>query len=477
MSKRNKGREKKAMSQAKNEAVGLPDIQSPMKSSGYKIISWGLAVILILTLAVVFAEPQKGGDLWWQMVYGRYMLENHTLIPDHTIYSWSPTDGSHIYCAWIAEIALYLLYQTGGLPVLFVLRYLCFLLFVFLLWLHARRNKVASHPLTWLVCLIGLLMSVVAAIIKPGMFTFVLMTLTVSTWWRIKVSDEKAWQYCYVIPIIMLIWVNTHGGFVFGVFFLVLIGIGELLNRLLSSEEGLSPTVRKHLYIGLAFSGLAIFVTPYGWNYPAQLFIGFFLGGTDVAELRTVSAYLNIFNPTASYFHFVHYLILAGLTLLMLHIRKKMKRLDWTLILTNLAFGWMFCQFLRTTFYFAPIFAFSSVTLLSQFPAVFFPRKKWIIRLLNAVVIGLFLLIAGRACFDHIIRPIGPFWWGFGMSTQSPVEEAEFIKRYLPEYDKVGNDYDTGGYLIWALWPEAKIFIDPRFFHSGNGIANICGFL
>jgi hypothetical protein len=42
-----------------------------------------------------------------------------------------------------------------------------------------------------------------------------------------------------------------------------------------------------------------------------------------------------------------------------------------------------------------------------------------------------------------------------------PVEEVELIKKYkLPP--PLFNDYLSGGYMIWALYPDYKVFIDSR---------------
>jgi hypothetical protein len=51
----------------------------------------------------------------------------------------------------------------------------------------------------------------------------------------------------------------------------------------------------------------------------------------------------------------------------------------------------------------------------------------------------------------------------FGMNLQEtvPVEEVELIKKHkLPP--PLFNDYVSGGYMIWALYPEYKVFIDSR---------------
>ena len=235
-----------------------------------------LGILVLLTLAVRFAEPLKDGDLWWQMAYGRYLIENRTLIPDHTVFSWTPAAGGHIYCAWFAEVVLYLLYLAGGLPVLFALRYLCLLVFIVLVVLYARKQNVATHPLTWLVCLVGLLMSQTGAFVKPELFSYTLMTLTVWTWWRIRAGGNRAKLYCYLLPCLLLIWVNSHGGFVFGAVFLGLLGLGEIVNILCGSEAALDPRIRKHFFISLILCALVLLITPYGYHYPAQLVLGVF---------------------------------------------------------------------------------------------------------------------------------------------------------------------------------------------------------
>ena len=220
---------------------------------------WALGLLVLLTLAIRYAEPVRDGDLWWQMAYGRYLIEHRTLVVDHTGFTWTPAENPTIYCAWFAEIFLYLLYAAGDLPVLFAFRYACLLLFVLAVWCQARRLGVARHPLTWLICLLGVLMSQNAAYIKPEIFSYVYMTLTVLTWLRIKSEGEKARRTCYLFPVLMLLWVNSHGGFIFGAVFLLIMGLGEGLNVLLSPEEALPPSVRRHFLFSLFLSGLTPF--------------------------------------------------------------------------------------------------------------------------------------------------------------------------------------------------------------------------
>jgi hypothetical protein len=423
---------------------------------------WSLGVLVLLTLGIRFAEPVRDGDLWWQMAYGRYLIEHHTLIPDHTVFTWTPADGSAIYCAWLSEIFLYLLYQAGGLPALFAFRYLCLLIFVLAVWLQARRLDVAGHPMTWLICLLGVLMSQSAGYIKPEIFSYVFMTITVLIWWHIKACGKTAWRDCYLFPVLMVFWVNSHGGFIFGAAFLFVMGLGEALNGSFSQSEAFPPGVRRHLFIGLFLSGLAIFVTPYGWRYPAYLIPS--LLGKTAEGLRVVRAYVSTLDPSVAHYHYRSYLFLAALILLGLMWHKlKRRRLDWALILTNLTFAFLYTRFLRTTYYWAPIFCLSAVHLLAYRATWSWPKgRAAAFGLGGAVAVGC-VLLGARASFDAVCRPYGPRWFGFGVSYQNPVEEAAFIRTNFSA-SRLGNDYSGGGYLLWALWPDMKVFMDPRKF-------------
>ena len=231
-----------------------------------------LALISLATLAFRYAQPVRDGDLWWHLVYGRYFLENRTIVADHTLFSWTPSTNDTIYCTWLPDIFLYLLHQWAGLPGLFAFCYACFLLLLAACILFARKLKIASHPVVWLIALTAILMSYTAAFLKPEIISFVLMTLTVWCWFHLRANGEKGWGWSYLFPIIMLVWVNSHGGFVFGAAFLVLAASGEVLNTWFSHGNKLPPVCRRHLARALFLTAVTPFLTPYGASYPAQLF-------------------------------------------------------------------------------------------------------------------------------------------------------------------------------------------------------------
>ncbi len=433
------------------------------KNEWHRLWPWLLGILVLVTLGIRYAEPVRDGDLWWQMAYGRYLIEYRTLVPDHTAFTWTPAESPTIYCAWLSEIFLYLLHAAGGLPVLFAFRYACLLVFVLAVWFLARRQGVAGHPLTWLICLLGVLMSQNAAYIKPEIFSYVFMTLTVLTWLRIKSDAGKARRTCYLFPLLMLLWVNSHGGFIFGAVFLFVIGFGEALNLLLSPEAAVPSSVRPHFFAALVLSGLSIFATPYGWRYPGYLFSSLLMDSKE-GYFKPIEAYMSTLDPRAAHFHYTSYLVVAGLILLCLMAHgAKRRRPDYAILLANLAFACLFTRFLRATYFWAPVFSLSAVHLLALGPKGFRPEGRVPALALGGVVLLVCLFFGARAALDAVCKPYGSRWFGFGISYQNPVEEAGFIRDHLAPY-RLGNDYGSGGYLLWALGPEKKVMIDPRQF-------------
>lgn len=428
---------------------------------------WGwaatLATITLVTLAFRYALPVRDGDLWFHMLYGKYFLAHKTLIADHTIFSWTPTTNKTIYCTWLPDIFLYLLHKATGLPGIFAFRYLCMFVPVLGCFFYARKLRIATNPLTWLICLLAVIISYTAAFEKPEVLSFVFMTLLAWNWWYIRSSGEEAWKSCYLFPCIMLVWVNTHGGFVFGAVFLILIWLGEICNTWLSPQNTLSPKVRKHLTIALFIAALTPLLNPYGYRYPFQLFF----------DLQPTEANRNYNNKIASYDSpFVEadtYLLTLGantaIILLLLLYLRNFKKTEWSSLLTNLVFVFLYTYYLRTTFYWVPIFLFSGLQLLS-FAPLLSPKWKYnqpFSRVFPALITITGLLLAGTSLYKSYFQSEKFLWMGFGVGDNSPVYEAEYIKKYFP-HARIGNTYDQGAYLLWKLWPENTVFFDARHF-------------
>jgi hypothetical protein len=439
---------------------------------GNKIITFGktvgpyvLAGIVLVTIAVTCAEPVKDGDFFWQMEYGRQMLVHRTLVPDHTLYSWTPATNSIIYCAWLGEMALYLMYKAGGLPLVFAFKYGCVLALLLTVWGLAVKLGQGKKVITFFVLLLVLLANHGATHLKPEIMSMVLMGLVGGLYFSAKASLWKKWETkaFLLFPLIFLVWVNTHGVFIFGLVLLGCITFGEILNFILKHKTALSKKSMGHLLTGAILSVMATLANPYGINYHVTLYHSYF---SPIKGLRlgTVAAYTPSFDPRASGLHYAQFFLLMGIVLLFflaLFIWKK-RSWDWAIIIPNLVLAWAATWYLRTFFYW-PAFWGMSIIYFMYILDTHLPEVPAARHILNGLLVACLLFLAYRANYDSMYRQPSPRWCGFGIGYLSPVEASAFLKKYHPG-KRLYNSYDIGGYLIHDLYPEYKVFCDPRQF-------------
>ena len=121
-----------------------------------RVYKTGLGVMLMALFAVIlvrYAEPILDGDVFWHLAYAQQMLEHHTLVPNPTLYSWTPVNNQLIYCAWLSELALLGIWKVFGLSGLFVMRYLVIAAIAGFFWSTIRRAQFNVSPAALLVIL------------------------------------------------------------------------------------------------------------------------------------------------------------------------------------------------------------------------------------------------------------------------------------------------------------------------------------
>lgn len=448
------------MSTAKRAAAGRV-AQSPASPAAWSPW-WAAAGVAILTvcIALLCAKPVGDSDLWYHMAYGRQMLETGTLRLDHTTFSWTPTENAIIYCAWVAQLLFLALYEALGLGALFATRYLVFAAaFAAMAWL-AWRMRVVAHPLVWLVATLTLLMSSGAFFLKPQLLSFGLMTALVVVCAWIRHRGDDAAPLVIALPVLMLIWVNTHGGFVVGLAYLAAFGLGEAVNLVASPSQALSPFMRKRLAIAAVACVAVAALTPYGLAYPRQ----FFTVELSALDLSAVRDYDSIFAAAQRPLRYVEYGAGAAAIVGLLVVARLVRgSLDWSLVAANVLFAGMYAYYVRLTFFWAPIVLVSVIVLLADGPAWLWPatnqRRRW----LGALATIATLALGGHAVRADAATPVVGSWRGFGNGYWNPEAEAEYLAQHFP-VETLGNDYNSGGYLLWRLGPKTKVFIDARYF-------------
>ncbi len=424
-----------------------------------------LSAVLLITAAITYATPIKDGDFFWHSAYGRYMVENKTLIPDHAIFSWTSADGSTIKNNWIPDILLYLMLRFGGLPLVFAFKYACFLFIAILIILFVRICGQEISPFHLLIICIVLLSTPIASFIKPEIFSLVYFSILFFLYFILKSSavDYRNKKYYILFPILFAMWVNSHEVVLFGLATFFLILVGEFMNYLFRTIAASNPRFVKYLGIAVLASACTFFLNPYGFRYPLNLITFIIAPGAD--DLSTILSYQSIFYSGFSKFHFFEFWLsmVVIFVLLTSYLWYKKKEADLALILPNLFLGTLFLLYIRTTFYWPVFWVLTTVYQLSRIDKTFLPLSEKLKPILTTAICLLIVLFSFRAVDDAVRSPKMGQWFGFGGGYSNPVQEADFILQHKPE-GRIYNSYITGGYLIWRLYPDYKVFMDSRYF-------------
>jgi hypothetical protein len=96
--------------------AAIADVAATRRHGGAFVLAgawriWLPVLVLVVVIGLRFAEPLQDGDLFWHMAYARQMLAHGTLRLDHAAFSWMPAQTDMIYCAWLAELILYALWE------------------------------------------------------------------------------------------------------------------------------------------------------------------------------------------------------------------------------------------------------------------------------------------------------------------------------------------------------------------------------
>lgn len=138
----------------------------------------------------------------------------------------------------------------------------------------AGRPLPLSPPVLAVIFIATLGTAPVMVNLKPEMFSVALTCLVFWAYFNGKRADREgasAAPWFAAVPLTMLLWVNSHGGFVLILPVLAAIGAGELINRAIGTRAALSMRALRALLLAWTATGLAIFATPYGTAYPGQL--------------------------------------------------------------------------------------------------------------------------------------------------------------------------------------------------------------
>lgn len=416
------------------------------------------------------------GSTGWHLLIGQYVL-NHGSVPYQDFISYTFPGKPWIAFYWLPDVAMALADRLGGNNAIAVLAGGIISWLFFLLYQRCRKSG-----LNFLACF-GLTMAGITAasihwLARPHIVTFLgtyFFATTLEAFHRKEITLKRM---LITLGIAMLIWVNSHPGFVIGFALTGIYLFSALVSAFFNSDRELGKLGRNEakdlLYVFLV-AGAATFINPYGIALHQN--VGEYLGVSQVTNF--VQEY---FSPV---FHgglqSTALELLLILPILGLAVTKKRPSLPQTL--TVLAFFHLTLNAVRNI----PLYAIIALPYIAELfanadyshwfssnwrrPSFVSAAIKWweefcenvdsmearcTMHLLPLLTVIIFTLIAangGRFFGQQFLQcDIDP--------GVLPTKTLECIKEYKLPVKEGLNEENWGGYIFWKL--GTPVFIDDR---------------
>ena len=215
-----------------------------------------IVIFTVLFISIVLSDP----DYFWHLSAGQYIWENKAL-PSVDIFSYTFANKPWVLHEWLFEIILFGIYSvSSGVGVkLFTATFATATMLV----AYATAKRLLGKPY-WAFFLALIFFFQIAANIspRPQLFTFLMFAIYL----RILIDFKyfKDVKRLWLLPALMVVWVNSHGGYVAGLVLLLMFAACEWLIYLLQPNKDLAQQLRlKKLTTIAAITIAATLLNPY----------------------------------------------------------------------------------------------------------------------------------------------------------------------------------------------------------------------
>ncbi len=425
-----------------------------------------LAGLLIAFVGLVTFVAPTDPDAWWHLVNGKLIITSG--IPTRDVYSFTANGRPWFVQEWLTEVAMYGLksvFGYGALSLFFGLLQALGGLIVYRLLRLRGAGRITALVLLMLYFVFGAptwgVRPQVLGAVFVGAFYLILLTYK---------KDTLRAKLLWLLPLMMALWVNTHASYFIGIALIGAFAVGELANNYLYRPE--RPVPVRPLLATLAACFLATLINPYFlnlWTYP----LTYVLSGTSNPLLRYTQEWQspNFHDPLNLVFGLSLVLLaLVGITRPVPAVERQSwrqglhRRVDMTYAIVLTAFTVLALQAVRLV----PLYGVTAMPLLAGALAGTWPalsdnnerppnptegRVNWFVAPLGVLFMAYLLLNAPQS--QTGVEP------RIDTSFQYPVGGANYISK-LTQPVRMYNDFAWGGYLIYKLYPQQRVFIDGR---------------
>ena len=409
------------------------------------------AAILFFGLLAMTARNAVDPDLWWHLRTGQWIVETGH-VPHSDPFSFTRAGHAWVSHEWLSEVLFYELWKHAGAAALIVFSAIITTAGFMLLYLRCPGKAHWAAAAT----VVGALASAPSWGVRPQMFTFTLASLLLwllEAGTKLNGGTKKNRPHLLLwIPLLFLLWLNLHAGFALGPALLFAYGVGLIMETAVGDTpwQEARPILLRVLLVLLACLAL-VPLNPSGaqlYRYPFDTLRSPAMRSL-IVEWFSPDFHEWLYRP----FLLVWLLLLAALA----SARSRPKgRVIVPLLLTSFA--------ALDAVRHIPIFVLLAIPVIaaalpaaSASPTVAqqHPTSSRIRPLFNGAVLTLMVVLA-------LVKWVNLARNQDAREAEQFPEKAVAFLRGSDQPRKIFVYYDWGGYAIWKLYPEYRVFVDGR---------------
>lgn len=396
--------------------------------------NWHRALMALVwsIIFVVSLQSYTDPDLWGHLRFGLDAIASGSVTKVDP-YSYLTQGHPWINHEWLMEVTMGVAWLAGGERGLILLRLIVYTAtLAIVLWWLAGVKKLSFIPTVIVWLLVGAAVIAFSNVVRPQLFTFLLFAITLII---IDRAEYGHYHGLWLMPLVVAMWVNLHGGFLAGC---GVLGVWTIVHLALNRHSWLqvAPPV--------ALSALATLVNPYGWDLLRFLLETATGDRPEIADWTPLAVRSSLG---------IIYLAIVGLALLSVHFSTVPRRpiliglFALVAVMPLVAVRHLPLMGLAFAIFIGEHVGVAWQQIIRQQRDVAIPRQ------LQAVPWVLAIVVIAGGMFG--------FSWRFASGINMPYN-AMILLRESDFRGKLMNDFGWGQFLIWHLGPAVQVGMDGR---------------
>jgi hypothetical protein len=394
-------------------------------------------------------------DFWWHLATGKYIVQHHSLPQIDPFAYTAHAESTAIKSAvlkgnWLSQVVFYAVFSGWDLKGIIILRSLLLTFFLLLIYLTVKKQglpDLLSLPLVTGVFFVAITFTGE----RPQLFTFFIFSLVMYLLEDYRVTGSRKILF---VPVATLLLSNMHHGYIVCILLISVYLLGEGISQA-SKRSGPANNRRFILLFGVwIFSLILSFLNPSNFSIFGALLFYKEVGARGIVEfMPTLSVYAEKLGS-------INYVYIGFLILSLFSLRYP-RKIGLVNMLVLVTFTVMSLVSLRYMIFYmcaaAPILA---RVMLCAKDEMLSASSLGMLRTKEGFLYGLFFIMGAFLVFSEM-PVLAAYEFRANTSFAAPQKAADFLKSHKI-YGNMFNEYGFGGYLIWRLYPEKKVFIDGR---------------